>query len=128
MIRSILDIAGLKFEHDVIEVKENTPDGQFVIKKLPGRPKAGEVTITRALTADTGFERWIDSSQHRAATHIGRQAAIIVFDPEGNPIKRYTLTDIWPRSLEIGSPKAGDAGVLTEKLTIAYESMEVDGG
>ena len=46
--------------------------------------------------------------------------AIIVFDYEGNPIKRYNLTNAWPKSLEIGSLKAGDTNVLTEKLTIVY--------
>ena len=52
--------------------------------------------------------------------------AIIVFDYEGNPIKRYNLTNAWPKSLEIGSLKAGDTNVLTEKLTITYEVMEAE--
>jgi phage tail-like protein len=54
--------------------------------------------------------------------------AIIVYDYEGNPIKRYNLTAAWPKSLEIGSLKAGDTNVLTEKLTITYEVMEPAGG
>ena len=46
-------------EQDVIELKHNTPDGKYINKKLPGRPKAGEVTLTRALTDDNSFEKWI---------------------------------------------------------------------
>lgn len=51
--------------------------------------------------------------------------AIIVFDYEGQAIKRYTLVNAWPKSLEISSLKAGDTSVLTEKLVITYEQMDV---
>ena len=52
--------------------------------------------------------------------------AIIVFDYEGSAIKRYKLTNAWPKSLEIGSPKDGDTSVLTEKLTLTAERLEVE--
>ena len=55
-----------------------------------------------------------------------RNGAIIVYDYEGIAIKRYKLINAWPKSLEIGTLKAGDTSVLTEKLSITYESMEVD--
>ena len=46
------------------------------------------------------------------------------YDYEGAPIKRYQLTNAWPKSLEIGSLKAGDTNVLTEKIVITYEEIE----
>ena len=57
-----------------------------------------------------------------------KNGAIIVFDYEGNPIKRYKMTNCWPKTLEIGSMKAGDQSVLTEKLIITYEELTVEGG
>jgi phage tail-like protein len=128
MIAAIQEVAGVKMEQDVIELKQNTPDGKYVIKKLPGRPKAGEVTLTRGLTADTSFEEWTNSSQFGQMTNARKGGAIIVFDYEGAPIKRYKLTNAWPKSLEIGSLKAGDTNVLTEKLTITYEAIEAEAG
>src|SRR5919198_6071833 len=62
VIKQISEISGLKFEQDVIELKQNTPDGKYVIKKLPGRPKAGEVTLTRGLTGDKSFQDWMKKS------------------------------------------------------------------
>ena len=53
-----------------------------------------------------------------------KNGSIIVLDYEGNEIKRYTLTAAWPKTLEIGSLKAGDTNVLTEKLTVVYEEMK----
>ena len=49
-INSITEISGLKMEQDVIELKQNGPDGKYSVKKLPGRWKAGEVTLTQPLT------------------------------------------------------------------------------
>jgi hypothetical protein len=34
-----------------------------------------------------------------------KDGAIIVYDYEGSVIKRYKLSNVWPKSLEIGSPK-----------------------
>ena len=126
MIKQITEVSGLKMEQDVIELKQNTKDGKYAIKKLPGRWKAGEVTLTRGLTADTSFEKWIKDSQMGKMASVRKGGAIIVFDYEGAPIKRYNMTGAWPKSLEIGSLKAGDTSVLTEKLVLTYERLETE--
>ncbi len=124
-ITAINEVSGLKMEQDVIELKQNTPDGKYMIKKLPGRPKAGEVTLTRGLTGNKSFADWVKSAQFGKMSDARKGGAIIVFDYEGTEVKRYNLTNAWPKSLEIGSLKAGDTSVLTEKLVITYEKMEV---
>jgi len=126
VIKQISEVSGLKFEQDVIELKQNTPDGKYVIKKLPGRFKAGEVTLTRGLTADSSFEKWVKDSRFGKMGDARKGGAVIVYDYEGQAIKRYKLTNAWPKSLEIGSLKAGDTSVLTEKLVVTYEALEVE--
>src|SRR6476660_9100073 len=86
-IKSITEVSGLKMEQDVIELKENGADGKYVIKKLPGRWKAGEVTLTRGLTADTSFEKWVKDSQFGKMADSRKGGAIIVYDFEGQPVK-----------------------------------------
>ena len=125
-IKSITEISGLKMEQDVVELKENGPDGKYVIHKLPGRPKAPDITLTRGLSEDTSFEKWVNDSHFGKMPDVRKGGAIIVFDFEGNAIKRYKLTNAWPKSLEIGTLKAGDTNVLTEKLVITYEQLEVE--
>ena len=126
VIKQISEVSGLKMEQDVIELKQNTSDGKYMIKKLPGRPKAGEITLTRGLTADQSFEKWAKDSHFGKMGDARKGGAIIVYDYEGVPIKRYKLTNAWPKSLEIGTLKAGDTSVLTEKLVVTYEQMEVE--
>jgi phage tail-like protein len=125
-IKQINEVTGLKMEQDVIELKQNTADGKYVIKKLPGRPKAGEITLTRGLTSDSSFEKWVKDSHFGKMSDARKGGAIIVYDYEGNALKRYKMTNAWPKSLEIGSLKAGDTSVLTEKLVITYEQLEVE--
>lgn len=125
-IKQINEVSGLKIEQDVIELKQNTNDGKYMIKKLPGRPKAGEVTLTRGLTADTSFEKWVKDANFGKMTNARKGGAIVVYDYEGSAIKRYKLTNAWPKSLEIGSLKAGDTSVLTEKLVLTFEQIEVE--
>ncbi len=123
-IKQIQELTGLKMENDVIELKHNTNDGKYVNKKLPGRPKAGEVTLTRGLTGDANFQDWIKKSLFGDMAGARKGGSVIVFDYQGAEIKRYKLKNCWPKSLEIGTLKAGDTSVLTEKLTITHEGCE----
>jgi phage tail-like protein len=123
-IKQIQEVSGLKMENDVIELKHNTKDGKYVNKKLPGRPKAGEVTMTRGLSGDSSFQDWMKKSHLGDMAGARKGGAVIVYDFMGGSLKRYKLTNCWPKSLEIGALKAGDTSVLTEKLTITHEGCE----
>ena len=114
--QGITEVTGLKMEQDVIELKQNTPDGKYVVKKLPGRPKAGRVTLTRALTEDNSFDEWVKDAQVGKMGDARKGGASSSTTTRVTPIKRYKLTNAWPKSLEIGALKAGDTNVLTEKL------------
>jgi phage tail-like protein len=125
-IKSITEVSGLKMEQDVVEFKENTADGKFQIRRLPGRPKAPDITLVRGLTSDTSFDKWVQDSRIGKMTDVRKGGAIIVYDNENNAVKRYKLTNAWPKSLEIGSLKAGDTSYLQEKLILTCESIEVE--
>ena len=126
-IKSITEVSGLKMEQDVIEYKENgAADGKYQVKRLPGRPKAPDITLTRGLTADQSFEKWVKDSRFGKMADVRKGGAIIVYDFEGQPVKRYKLMNAWPKSLEVGSLKAGDTSYLSEKLVLTCESIEVE--
>ena len=126
VIKHIQEVSGLKMEQDTIEMKANSPDGKYINKKLPGRPKAGEVTLTRALTEDNSFEKWVKSAHFGQMGDARKGGAVIVYDYEGQAIKHYKLTNAWPKSLELGALKAGDTSYLQEKLVLTCESIEVE--
>jgi phage tail-like protein len=124
-IKVITEVSGLKMEQDVVEYRENGPNGESDLRRLPGRPKAPDITVTRGLTADQSFDKWVKDSRF-GKIESRKGGAIVVFDFEGNLIKRYKLTNAWPKSLEVSSVKAGDTSVLSEKLVLTCESIEVE--
>ena len=124
VIEQIAEVSGLKINHDVVEFKQATDRGKLIVRKLPGRPKAGEVTLTRGLTQDGSFDDWIRDSRFGKAPDARKGGAIIVFDYEGTVIRSYNLINAWPKQLEIGSLKTGDTVVPAEKLTLTYEGWE----
>ena len=125
-IKQINEVSGLTFEQEMIELKENTPDGDVVVRRLPGRPKAGDVTLTRGLSADHAFEKWIKEFRSGQVRASRKNGAIIVYDFEGTPIATYSLINAWPKRLTIGTLKAGDTSVPTETLVVAYEMLDVE--
>jgi phage tail-like protein len=125
-IKAITEVNGLKFEHDVIELKQNTVKGQYALKALPGKRKRATITLTRALDGTHSLDNWIKSVLKGDMKSARTTAAICVYDFEGNVLKRYKLTNAWPSSLEVSTLKAGDTSVLTEKLVITAEDVEVE--
>ena len=117
--------SGLKMERDVVERREEGPGGTAMVRKLPGPWKSPEVTLTRGLTSDTNFTKWVKASQLGPGGDVGRSGAITAFDRAGAPIKKYRFTKAWPKSLEIITTfGAGDTPTISERLVLVCERIE----
>ena len=126
-IKAITEVSGLKMEQEVVTYKQNTPDGKFQIVNQPGPvQEPGDLADPRASPRTTASSTWIKNSRLGKMTDVRKGGAIMVYDYEGNAIKRYKLTNVWPKSLEIGSLKAGDTSYLSEKLVLTCEGIEVE--
>ncbi|GIG91572.1 phage tail protein [Plantactinospora endophytica] len=127
VITQITEVSGLRVGQDVIEFKSTTPDGQYVVQTVPGRPDAGELTLVRPQRGGNSFEAWIADVRAGGGGGGGSAAAVVLFDADGTPIKRYKLVAAAPKHLEVSTITSGDdAGVLTEKLVLTYEAVEVE--
>ena len=125
-INAITEVTGLKMEQDIVQDRRDGADGSYQIRRLPGRHKTPDITLTRRLTADHNFDHWVADSRLDTKADTSKAGAIIVFDHQGNPIKRYKLINTRPKSLEVANLKAGDTSYLTEKLVLSCESIEVE--
>ena len=122
-ISRISEVTGLKMEQDVIELKENGPDGRVVVRRLPGRWKSPEVTLSRGLTADGSFADWVKEAQQGEDGGVRQSGAIKVFDVEGALVRRYVFTNAWPKSLEVTNLAAGGSQVVAERLVLVFEHL-----
>lgn len=120
-ITHIMSVQNLTMAQDTIPLRQNTAKGVYEEKQLPGRPRSGEVTLTRGLTADSSFDTWIKQSRLGQMGDARRGGSIIVYDFEGKEIKRYNLTNAWPKSLDVGPLQAGGTSVMVETLVLVHE-------
>jgi len=120
-VSMLTGVTGLGWERDVIEVRQGG-DPDATTRRLPGRMKPGEVTVTRGLTADRTFEQWV-----RDPVPAGRArpvVALALFDTQGRAVARFTLHNAWPSKLEIGGLRSTGSEVAVETLTLVHEGLE----
>ena len=123
-VESVQEVSGLTFELDAIEVKQVTPTGQTLIRKLPGARHAGEITFTRGLDDTTDLGKWIDNSIKGQVDQIRKDISIIMTKADGSGSRRFDLMKCWVSKWEGPELKAGESSVATEKITITYEEIK----
>ncbi len=119
------EVSGLAIEHDVIELKQNAPDGTTVFRRLPGRRKASEITLTRGLTTHGAIDDWVRSVAE-GTEPARRQASVVLFDETGEVVKRFRLLGAWPSKLEVASHVEDGSPVLTEQLVLTVDEIVVE--
>jgi phage tail-like protein len=119
VIKQITEVSGLRID-------QGGDGGALLARKLPGRLKAGEVTLTRGLTGDNSFETWVKDARFGQAPDARKGGAIIVYDYEGAAVKRYRLVNARLKTLERGTRKAGHAKAPFEKLTLTHEGSKAE--
>jgi phage tail-like protein len=122
-IAQFSEVSGITSEMDVVELKENTPNG-LVIHKLPGAPKPPTITLKRAKNSSKDLWEW-----HKAMLdgHVGdarKEGSVVLKDFEGGEIARYNFFGAWVSKLTTSTLKSGSNEVLMEECTIVCEQME----
>ena len=124
-IPKVTEVSGLKSEVDKIELKQQTSDGKYVVRQLIGRPKPGEITITRGLTDSKTISDWLKTVAQGDVAGSRKTASVALLDYAGAPIKTYSFTNCWVRSVEVNSLKAGAAEQATEKFVVCFDEVSV---
>ena len=97
-VATLTEVSGLALEREVVEVQGTAADGTYVVERLPGRRRPGEVLVTRALTDDRAFEHWVrDPSDGPGAGHGA--VTIVVSTSKADRSRRTP----WPRPVRGGS-------------------------
>jgi len=115
------ECSGLGSEHEVIEHKVVTEQGQEVVMKIPGRLKWENITLKRGITSAMDIWDWrkqVEDGQVADARHDG---SITMFDQELNPVARWEFQNAWPVKVTGPQPKSDSNEIGIEELTLAHE-------
>ena len=121
----VIEVSGLKTEVDKIELKQQTKDGKYVVRQLIGRPKAGELTVTRGLTESSTVTDWLKKVMEGDVAGARKTAAVSLLDYKGETLKTYNFVNCWVQKVEVNALKAGAAEQATEKFVMCYDEVTV---
>ena len=124
-VHRVIDVSVLKTEVDKIELKQQTKDGKYVVRQLIGRPKAGELTVTRGLTQSKTITDWLKTVMEGDVAGARKTAAVALLDYKGETLKTYNFVNCWVKSVELNSLKAGATEQATEKFVICYDESTI---
>jgi len=115
------ECSGLGSEHEVIEHKVVTEQGQEVVMKIPGRLKWENITLKRGITSSMDIWDWRKQVEDGKVSDARHDGSITMFDWELNPVARWEFRRGWPVKVTGPQPKADSNEIGIEELTIAHE-------
>ncbi len=124
-IAQFREVAGIQTTIQVIEHRENTPEGVHVIRKIPGNRASGDITLRRGKTADRGLWNWHKQVQDGDMPGARRNGSVILFDYERGEVARYNFVNGWPSRLSITNLAAPGNEVLIEECVITHEGLSL---
>ena len=123
-IAQFSEVSGLASEVDVIELKENNPLGQIVIKKMPGALKPATLTLKRAKNASQELWKWHEAVMQGKLGDARRNGSVVMKSFDGSEVARYNFNNAWVSKISASTLKAGSNEVLMEEVSIVTESIE----
>jgi phage tail-like protein len=123
-IAQFSEVSGLASEVDVIEVKENTPDGKLVIHKTMGAQKPATLTLKRAKNASQDLWKWHEAALQGKLADARRNGSVVMKSYDGTEVARYNFENAWVPKISASTLKAGSNEVLMEEVSIVLERLE----
>jgi phage tail-like protein len=123
-IAQFSEVSGINSEVEVTQIKENTPDGKFVLQQVMGAPKATQFVIKRFLNASDDLWKWHKAARDGKLKEARKNGAFTANDYEGQEVARWSFTDAWCSKLTTSALKAGSNEVATEEATVVAGTLE----
>lgn len=115
------ECTGLGSETEVVESKASGPNGEFILKKVPGRMKYTNIVLKRGITDAMDMWEWRKFVELGQMDKARKNGSIRMFNPKGEEIARWNLTNAWPSKLTGPTANATNNEVGIEELEITHE-------
>jgi phage tail-like protein len=123
-IAQFQEVSGLTSEIDVIDLKENTRDGKYIVHKLPGNRKPPSITLKRAKSASTDLWEWHQQIFQGKVSAARKNGSVVLYNYDHTEVGRYNFINAWPSKVSMSTLKASGNEILMEECTIVCEELE----
>jgi len=118
------EVSGITSELDVIELKSNTPDGKYVLHKLPGNRKPPTITLKRGKDSSMELWNWHQKIYQGKVADARKNGSIVLYDYGNEEVSRYNFVNAWPSKITVSALKSGANEIVVEEVTIVCEELE----
>jgi phage tail-like protein len=118
------ECSGLSSTSEVIEHREQDPQGRQKITKIPGQLKFNDITLKRGVTDDLDLYRWRQDVIDGKIDLARKDGSVILQDQQDNEVYRFNFRRGWPTVYKSSDFKSTDNSVALEELTLAVEWIE----
>jgi phage tail-like protein len=132
-VSTLTEVSGLDVEVEVVEMKQTTEAGQYVIAKTLGQNKVpGDITVKRIAPLKIGDDpiwKWFNDIRDKGMA-IGDRAStrkngsIVVYDTSNVEVSRWNFYNAWPMKISSDSFSATSSEAVHETITFAIEYLE----
>lgn len=123
-IAQFQEVSGITSEVDVIDLKENTKDGKYVIHKVPGNRKTPMITLKRAKNSSKDIWDWYQKVYQGKIADARKNGSIVLHGYDFQEVSRYNFVNAWPSKITTSALKAGSNEIVMEEVTIVCEDLE----
>jgi phage tail-like protein len=124
MVAQFQEVSGLTSEIDVIDLKENTKDGKYIIHKLPGNRKPPSITLKRAKSSSTDIWQWHQQIFQGNVANARKNGSVVLYSYDHTEVGRYNFINAWPSKVSMSTLKSSGNEILMEEVTIVCEELE----
>jgi phage tail-like protein len=121
VVGAFRECTGLGSENEVVEYKASGPNGEQVIKKVPGRLKWNNITLKRGITDAMDMWEWRKLVEQGDMDNARKNGTITMFNLQGDPIAKWNFINAWPSKLTGPGANAANNEVAIEEMEITHE-------
>lgn len=121
IVGAFRECSGLGSENEVVEYKASGPNGEYIIKKVPGRMQWQNITLKRGITDAMDMWEWRKLVEQGKVDEARKNGSIVMFDQSGRENARWDFEAAWPSKITGPDANADSNEVAIEELEITHE-------
>lgn len=110
-----------------VELHEQKEGGYNTgVHQLPGRVKAGRMTLKRGLAQSNELLKWYLQVLSGKVTDARKKVTVIMYDSKASVVLRWTFDQAYPVKWTAPSFKTSESTVAIETLELAFSEIAVE--
>jgi phage tail-like protein len=113
------EVSGLTMEYDLLEYQEGGVND--FVHKLRGRMKFTNLVLTRGITHEESFTRWLLACREKT---VRRDLSVTMLSHDLKPVRTWSFAGAFPVKWTGPGLKAASGEVAVEQIEIAHQGLK----